>query len=76
MTNLYPIIFLLFFPVSCMMGIGDIVLLRKKKKAKSLYIYIYDDFKTFGKQFTLKKMWLSTINSTSKRCVFMVRSWL
>ena len=58
MTNLYPIIFLLFFPVSCMMGIGDIVLLRKKKKAKSLfiYIYIYDDFKTFGKQFTLKKM--------------------
>ena len=40
MTNLYPIIFLLFFPYSCMMGIGDIVLLRIKEEAKSLYIYM------------------------------------
>ena len=39
MTNSYPsYYFLLCSPVSCMLGIGDVVLLSKQKKAQMLGI--------------------------------------
>ena len=40
MTNSYPIILLLCFPVSCMLGIGGDVVLLSKKKNSQFYIHM------------------------------------